>query len=188
VKLIRFYKGFNIFHVPTIMEKIKINSRRRSIEFIRNNPRLAEDKVSDHNEILKIVRISYTLRILKLIIIILTFSYFLGMFWLIFNKLVEDFFLGTDYSVEENALEHEDAFMVFYNLVGLSNNENIIVYTYFAFTSLSTVGFGDYCPRSNEERAVGGFILLFGVALFSYIMGNFISIIDNYRQYEDEYN
>ena len=78
--------------------------------------------------------------------------------------------------------------MVYYDLVGLSAYENIVIYTYFAFTSLSTVGFGDYCPRSDEERAVGGFILLFGVSLFSYIMGNFISIIDNYGQYEDEYN
>ena len=86
------------------MEKIKINYRKRSIEFIRNNPDLADDKISDHNQILKLVSISYTLRILKLIIIILTFSYFLGMLWLIFNKAVEDMFLDTDYSIQENAL------------------------------------------------------------------------------------
>jgi len=50
--------------------------------------------------------------------------------------------------------------------------------TYFAFTSLSTVGFGDYAPISNLERAVGAFMLLSGVAIFSYIMGNFIEMID----------
>jgi len=52
--------------------------------------------------------------------------------------------------------------------------------TYFAFTSLSTVGFGDYVPRSNLERAVGAFMLLSGVAIFSYIMGNFIQILNNF--------
>ena len=49
--------------------------------------------------------------------------------------------------------------------------------TYYAFTTLSTVGFGDYHPRSDAERAVCAFILLVGVAIFSYIMGNFIEIL-----------
>ena len=48
---------------------------------------------------------------------------------------------------------------------------------YFTFTSLSTVGFGDYAPRSNPERFLFCFVLLFGVAIFSYVMGNFIDII-----------
>ena len=51
---------------------------------------------------------------------------------------------------------------------------------YYAFTSLSTVGFGDYHPRSDEERVLCAFILLFGVAIFSYIMGNFIEMIGTY--------
>jgi hypothetical protein len=39
------------------------------------------------------------------------------------------------------------------------------------------VGFGDFAPRGNEERFYGAFMLLFGVAIFSYIMGNFIDIL-----------
>ena len=42
---------------------------------------------------------------------------------------------------------------------------------------MSTVGFGDYHPRSNVERAVGAAILFIGVAVFSYIMGNFSEIL-----------
>jgi hypothetical protein len=45
---------------------------------------------------------------------------------------------------------------------------------YYSFTSLTTVGFGDYHPKSDYERIVVMFILMFGVAIFSYIMGNFI--------------
>jgi len=52
---------------------------------------------------------------------------------------------------------------------------------YFAFTSLSTVGFGDFHPRSNQERLVTAMILLFGVATFSYCMGIFIGILGTYE-------
>jgi hypothetical protein len=51
---------------------------------------------------------------------------------------------------------------------------------------LSTVGFGDYSPRSNIERMVGAYLLLFGVAIFSYIMGNFIAIIDEFKEFIKE--
>ena len=58
--------------------------------------------------------------------------------------------------------------------------------TYFMFTSLSTVGFGDYHPRSTPERIVVAFILLFGVAIQSYIMGNFADILAEFKDYNDE--
>ena len=50
---------------------------------------------------------------------------------------------------------------------------------YFIFTTLSTVGFGDYNPKSEIERIVTTVILLVGVACFSYIMGQFIEILMN---------
>jgi hypothetical protein len=57
----------------------------------------------------------------------------------------------------------------------------MIIMWYFAFTTLSTVGYGDYHPRSDRERVLGGFIMLFGVAVFSFIMGNFTEILVEYR-------
>jgi hypothetical protein len=45
------------------------------------------------------------------------------------------------------------------------------------------VGFGDYAPRGNIERFFGAFMLLFGVAIFSYIMGNFIDILSQAQNY-----
>jgi len=38
--------------------------------------------------------------------------------------------------------------------------------TYFAFTSLSTVGFGDYYPKNSFERIVCAFIIFGGNMLF----------------------
>lgn len=52
---------------------------------------------------------------------------------------------------------------------------------YFSLTTLSTVGYGDLYPKSNEEMIMGIFILLGGVAFFSYIMGSFIEIISTFN-------
>ena len=52
-----------------------------------------------------------------------------------------------------------------------------LVTVYFAFTSLSTVGFGDFVPKSNFERLMAVNLLIFGVSIFSYIMGEFVSMI-----------
>ena len=64
--------------------------------------------------------------------------------------------------------------------------EKAIAMTYYAFTSLSTVGFGDMRPLNDAERALVAFILLFGVAIFSYVMGNFISILDTFKSINAE--
>ena len=53
---------------------------------------------------------------------------------------------------------------------------------YFAITTLSTIGFGDFHPVSVLERGIAAFILLFGVAVFSFIMGQFIEILMSYKK------
>ena len=53
---------------------------------------------------------------------------------------------------------------------------------YFAFTSLSTVGFGDFHPVNDSERMLCSVLLLFGVSIFSYIMGIFIEILEEVKQ------
>lgn len=58
--------------------------------------------------------------------------------------------------------------------------------TYFAFTTLSTVGFGDFVPISNTERVAGSIILLFGVMIFSTIMGEFVDIIRSFQEYDND--
>ena len=58
-----------------------------------------------------------------------------------------------------------------------------MVYFYFSFTSLSTVGLGDYNPRSNSERLFIACGLLVGVAIFSYIMGEFCKMVESFMTY-----
>ena len=62
----------------------------------------------------------------------------------------------------------------------------LIISTYYACTSLSTVGFGDFTPRGNVERFLGAFILLFGVAIFSIVMGNLIEILGDFKEFHKD--
>jgi len=56
----------------------------------------------------------------------------------------------------------------------------LIITCYFSFTSLSTVGFGDYYPLSDVERLVGAMILFGGVVIFSQIIGVFNKILNDF--------
>jgi hypothetical protein len=64
----------------------------------------------------------------------------------------------------------------------------LVALTYFAFTTLSTVGFGDFHPRSDLERFLTGFILLIGVACFSLIMGTFTEILVEFQDFNKDIN
>ena len=132
---------------------------------------------SDNNNIMSILIISYLYRTFKVGIVVLSMSYFIGMFWYIFCDLS----LLDPTPISENGEETQnDGFIKEY----FSDNnytpmEKTIIVMYFAFTTLSTVGFGDFTPRSNAERLVFTFVLLGGVAIFSYIMGVFMDIIQS---------
>ena len=53
----------------------------------------------------------------------------------------------------------------------------MIILIYYSFTTLSTIGFGDYHPVSDEERIIIVCGLMSGVIIFSYFMGVFINIL-----------
>jgi hypothetical protein len=65
----------------------------------------------------------------------------------------------------------------------MDRGASLTIAVYFAFTSLSTVGFGDYHPRGDIERVVGAFLLLFGVAIFSYCLSIFKEILREIRDF-----
>ena len=63
----------------------------------------------------------------------------------------------------------------------MNNFKKALVVTYFALTSLSTIGLGDYRPVSNYERIFVAMIILFGVMIFSFIMGVFNEILASFH-------
>jgi hypothetical protein len=60
----------------------------------------------------------------------------------------------------------------------MPNYKKAISCTYFAMTTLSTIGLGDFRPISDQERIVGSMLLLFGVMIFSSILGNFMDLLN----------
>ena len=118
---------------------------------------------------------------MKLVMLIATSGFFFGMIFRIIYELEEDI-LGSDFI--SNSKNNNDAVGYFehaYEMKSKTMVQEAIALTYFGFTSLSTVGFGDYNPKSNVERIFIALALLFGVAIFSYIMGNFIEILDSFK-------
>jgi len=59
-----------------------------------------------------------------------------------------------------------------WSLLNLPATRTVLINTYFAFTTLTSVGFGDFYPVSKIERGCYVLVFLFGVALFSYFMGD----------------
>jgi hypothetical protein len=64
----------------------------------------------------------------------------------------------------------------------------MIKMVYYSTTTLTTIGLGDLHPKSDIERAVCTFIMLFGVMLFTYITSMLIVIIMNLMDYTKEFD
>ena len=52
---------------------------------------------------------------------------------------------------------------------------------YYSITTLSTIGYGDMSPVNSLERVICMILLVVGVTVFSFIMGQFIEILLNYN-------
>ena len=122
------------------------------------------DSSVDNNKIMQQIFLIKGFQVLRLVITILILSYFLGTMWFIISKHTTN-------------NEDEHTFYNVYSLYEKTKTENLSIVVYFMFTTLTTVGFGDFNPKKEIERTIMTFILLIGVACFSYIMSQFISIL-----------
>lgn len=188
IKLYRITKGLQLYNVQSMIDSVKAFWSKLMLERLELDPELNNNLDLDSNKLEEMLMLSYVLKISKLIIIILNLSYVFGVFWMTLCEAVFDFqfdidieaYLNNDYDDEP------DLFLNYFELYKKTEYEGLIISTYFAFTSLSTVGLGDFHPRGDVERVVTGFMLLFGVAIFSYIMGNFIEILSEFKEFHEE--
>ena len=127
--------------------------------------------------------IIYVYKISKLIIVILFAAYFVGVVFYIFCDITND---NVDRIYNEGTFgEH---FIEHFSLNTMHPLSKILTVTYFTFTSLSTVGFGDLNPRSNYERIFMMIILLFGVAIFSFIMDIFKTTLNKMKKLDCDFD
>ena len=58
--------------------------------------------------------------------------------------------------------------------------ESMIKVFYYGMTTLTTIGYGDFLPKSVSEKIIISFVMLFGVTIFSFIMNNLIDILNEF--------
>jgi len=180
IKVIRLLDTFELLDTSKFMSHIKKFYENR-LKKVCEIDELANNIDLDQNKIMTVIMISYIFKTFKLVIIIFQVSYFLGIFFYIYCSIVRDIH-GNDSNIEEEQFPNFiDSF-----LGHMNSYERAIAMTYYAFTSLSTVGFGDMYPKNDYERLLVAFILLFGVLIFSYVMGNFIEILDTFKSINAE--
>jgi hypothetical protein len=73
--------------------------------------------------------------------------------------------------------------LVKYDLCNRTQYEAFIRVFYFSFTTMTTIGLGDYRPWGSPERMFVTFMLIFGVMILTYIMGNLIDLLYKYANY-----
>lgn len=81
-----------------------------------------------------------------------------------------------------------DCFLTRFGFQKLAVIDSVKKITYYSFTTLSTVGFGDLFPQNTFERGFISIIMLGGVATFSYIMSIFINTLNVFQDFNKGFN
>ena len=69
------------------MRQIKQVYQKKLENLILNDPDMRDNMDIDNNNIMQILVISYLFKVFKVVVVVLTMSYFIGMFWYIFCDL-----------------------------------------------------------------------------------------------------
>jgi hypothetical protein len=88
----------------------------------------------------------------------------------------------TEYDPETNKPTSENFYTTYFwpgeqKAVPDTSFDRLVKVWYYAITTLSTIGYGDFHLVSTNERWIASFILMFGVSVFSLIMSQFIEIM-----------
>lgn len=125
----------------------------------------------------------------RLAFVILSLSYFLGVLWFLYS-----FAIYEEDKHEMVEMSREESIETFISTNQLdpfeqsrTNSHTMALLMYFAFTTLSTVGFGDLTPRSDSERLLCIVILFLGVIIFGLILNNFQEIITRFHTLDDDF-
>ena len=135
----------------------------------RNVKRLIKSfqgKVTKTSEIVDIYNKLNIYKLLRLLVMLTLFTYFLGCFWYLISS--------------DQDRDGQTWFEVF-ELETYSIPNRLVVSCYYAITMLSTVGYGDMYPISNLEKLVAVFCMMVGVAVFSVIMEQFTIAKEEYE-------
>lgn len=168
IKVLRLEQGAALLSTNSFMKMVKMVFNKR-LESMVSNKKYSNNNEVDNNNISKLLMIANFFKVAKLVIFMYILSYLMGMSWYIY----------CDLTTVENPVDERPGFIETFEMKARPDWQKAIVLSYWAFTTLSTVGFGDYYPTSNAERFLCAFLLLFGVTIFSYILGAYITILSS---------
>lgn len=161
-----------------------------------NDPNLCNEINRDLTLISYRLYVLNIFKIVRLFLHLMFIVYFVGQYWFVFvqigsygdsiqftethdqdgsnNKYSELFTFKNSYSF----LNYDD-----WDFTEFEGGEQTIVSMYYALTSLSTVGFGDYYPVTDFERIGCSILLLSGVLLMSYVLSELRFMISNFMMF-----
>jgi hypothetical protein len=119
---------------------------------------------------------------------ILFIVYFVGQYWFVLVQTGASSFIPSDSQSnnQEDLSELQNyksstSFLHYdsWDFTEYDGRQQTIVSMYFALTSLSTVGFGDFYPVTDFERLICSMLLLSGVLIMSYVLSELRFMITN---------
>ncbi|OMJ84728.1 hypothetical protein SteCoe_14118 [Stentor coeruleus] len=110
------------------------------------------------------VFITYAWEIFKKLLRMLFFTYIVACLWYYFVD-----FIRRKYNPDKN-------FIDYFNLDEEEVNKKFIKTWYYIFTTLATVGFGDFYAVNKYEMALSFVILILGSTYFAFVMGDIVAV------------
>lgn len=92
LKVLRIRKGYHLMSIKGIIGEVKKYYQNKSHHLVKTNAKVAEDTLNDHNKVNQIIIIHHQLKILKLLVLVLNFSYFFSLSWLIVCHNTDEFY------------------------------------------------------------------------------------------------
>jgi len=161
-----FVRLFRLFRLPKLIQLIDLSKVNRLLKsFFETSER--QNRVKAQYMLVNVYRV------FRMVIQVIVINYFVGLLLYLISLYLNPDDVRQDF-ITAFGLEEENK--------DISNFDRVIVACYYAMTTLSTVGYGDFYPKSALEVAVSIFVMLCGVAFFSYLMGSFIDIITTYNE------
>jgi len=104
---------------------------------------------------------------------------------MLFSIEIYDYMEEQNYSSQMAVSMNTDNFVKYFNLEphdkSRSDLHKAILVMYFGLTTLSSVGFGDFHPKSDIGRVLFCFVMVIGVMIFGSIMAELLSIFEQFN-------
>jgi len=125
------------------------------------------------------------IQLMKLLLQVTLIAHLMACGWYWISKYAEDDaqcintcpFNETTGVFETCQIPFECAWVVEQNSNLLSVSQNYLASCYWAFTTMSTVGYGDVLAGTDSERLYATCMMLVGVTVFGYVIGNLAGLV-----------